>query len=122
MSEDPKPYQPTVCDTCPAPGACCRKFALSHWFADDMDIEEQWEPYRQFYPFNPIGPHYRADRVRQLVDGTSRSIWFFSCPKLGADGRCTIYAGRPETCRRFQPMSDKLCALYKLPVEEAILT
>lgn len=39
--------------------------------------------------------------------------WRFSCPKLGADGRCTIYDDRPDLCRTYEPMSDGLCVHYQ---------
>lgn len=103
----------SLCDTCKAPGHCCRSLtlygndldspdmsddeaiAILEWFAEYEKETFGWE-----VPFIPYG----RDSVGAIK---------FMCPKLGDDGRCTIYETRPSTCRDFEPASGPLCVHYK---------
>lgn len=105
----------SLCDACPKPGSCCRMFTLSVSFWDDIPIEEQWAPLAEKYPFVPAQRDPKYAFTLDHESGRMYSPWQFNCPKLGADGRCTIYEDRPMTCRTFQPASDPLCVLYKGP-------
>lgn len=102
----------SACDTCPKPGNCCRLFTLSGTFWDDTDIAEQWKLYEGKYPFVPVRRKAGYAFVIDQESGRMYSSWQFSCPKLGPDGRCTIYETRPDTCRVFEPGSDPICVLY----------
>lgn len=51
----------------------------------------------------PFEPSYQRE------DGT----WEWLCPKLTADGRCSIYDDRPVTCRDYEPASDRLCVHWR---------
>ena len=45
-------------------------------------------------------------------DADGKVEWRFTCPALGADGRCTIYESRPAVCREYEPGQDILCARH----------
>lgn len=98
----------SLCDRCYAPGQCCKSLAVSGggWaqqtratYLDALAFVR-----RHDLPFNPTVP-----------EATEPGHWFwrFSCPKLGDDGRCTIYDTRPQICRSFQPQSDELCVHFR---------
>ncbi len=68
------------CEKCR--GGCCREFAVP--FTGVKTDEDQW-----------IAHH-----------GTLRDGWiYFECPcrKLSPEGRCSIYATRPDICKRYPP-------------------
>lgn len=93
----------SLCDTCRAPGSCCSFFYVSapRTLADEI-IAAQGLP---FVPVAPvIGPGTGC------FNDASTGYWRYSCTKLGADGRCTIYAGRPHACSHYVPGIDPLCA------------
>lgn len=60
-------------------------------------------------PFIPgeISGRWTTEEGREYV------TYRYDCPMLGEDGRCTIYADRPDLCRRYEPKSDRLCVLYE---------
>jgi Fe-S-cluster containining protein len=106
-----------LCSICPDPGHCCRNFdsTLTYW---DDAASETVKHYLDFLagepmPWIPLGPGQKKfDR-----EGREYSHWRFDCPKLGPDGRCTIYENRPQACRTFVPGSTEVCAFSKiLPV------
>lgn len=110
------------CDQCPRPGACCVAFPLSlplpRAYAEAKQRWEDWQAANNSsWPFELLRPlEDSAQREwRQHLGAGDEVIWRFTCPKLGADGRCTIYAERPQPCRDFEPLSDSLCVLYKRP-------
>ena len=90
---------PPLCDSCYAPGACCKGFHLNDGTFADGDTREAAieliEP--TGIPFIPL---------ERGADGR----WLWECTKLGPDGRCTIYRSRPQLCKDFAPASDRLCA------------
>jgi Fe-S-cluster containining protein len=91
---------PSLCNKCYAPGACCRGFGLNGGtFASGMKEEAARD----------LAKEYNLPFVPMKYDGEK---WIWSCPKLGDDGRCTIYHNRPEPCRLFEPASDMLCVHY----------
>jgi len=45
--------------------------------------------------------------------GTRAHVWF-TCPKLGTNGRCTIYDDRPQICRIFTAATDALCVFHSI--------
>lgn len=104
----------SLCDRCFAPGQCCKRMYLSNkegpftvWL--DRDITEQMKD--KELPFVAIG-----EILNKWVDefGTGREygVVLFTCPKLGKDGRCTIYENRPEVCKSFEAGSDPLCVHF----------
>lgn len=94
------------CDTCRAPGSCCRGFVLNIGRVP----EEVWREYSQAI-VRDYGLPFVPARVSVMhgVDGSGGVAVMFDCPLLGADGRCTDYANRPRTCINFDPGSDFLC-------------
>lgn len=102
----------SLCDLCKSPGQCCRKIYLYGAGLDSPDITdlnvaetltvyEEWEAeWGNQFPF-------------VLFSRTAAGVPIFTCPKLGNDGRCTIYNERPILCRDFEPASNELCVYYK---------
>lgn len=95
------------CDSCRRPGACCRGLVLSgpsvplkSWRQDASDFVA-----RHLMPFLRPSSHFIPDDA-----GLVRVA--YDCDRLGADGRCSDYEGRPEMCRIFEPGSDQLCIEY----------
>lgn len=65
-------------------GACCRSFS---------DVELSWEEYERLQKLG-------ATRLQLSLLGPHRLLIDYNCEFL-TDGRCAIYAARPEICRRF---------------------
>lgn len=61
-------------------------------------------------PFTPL----RVIEEVTYEDGTVGVIPIFGCTHVTAEGRCSIYETRPETCRIFVPGSDHLCVFHPL--------
>lgn len=61
-------------------------------------------PLRRMWYEAPNGAHKPKD-----------CVWLFRCPKLGEDGRCTVYEHRPEVCRVYEPGEDVMCVHYTGP-------
>ena len=62
-------------------------------------------------PFEPLYQFQRTNAFGQRP-------WMFWCPKIGRDGRCTIYAERPALCVAYAPKQDGLCAEYETPMQQ----
>ena len=105
----------SLCDTCKAPGHCCKSIYLFGNDLDDRNLSEADAAeiltlYGQYeadedgneFPFVIVGPSPEYGGQLRLT-----------CPKLGQDGRCTIYDRRPMLCRDFKPGSDLLCVYYE---------
>ena len=102
----------SICDRCYAPGQCCRVMHLSSngepmtvW--TDKDVATQ--AHDRGLPFEPIAP------MQTYIDpesGRPYAVFEWRCTKLAADGRCTIYADRPDVCRQFEALSDPLCVHF----------
>jgi Fe-S-cluster containining protein len=83
------------CDCC---GACCQTFPI---FASDADAQRE--------------PRI-ADEGRRLPPSLMSDQWHYrlfplpfldACCFLGDDKRCTVYATRPDVCRRFTAGEDQ---------------
>jgi Fe-S-cluster containining protein len=115
----------SLCDGCPQPGNCCKQLrlftpegALTVWKGGALAAMA-----RHNLPFQPL------ELISETVVttpgdpdfGRTYQEWFWSCPKLGADGRCTIYSRRPDLCRSYKPATDFLCVFhsYGSPVDVA---
>jgi Fe-S-cluster containining protein len=106
----------SLCDTCHSPGHCCKDFVLIHlgtfweasWVEDArakmIEHDLPFIPSRFIHADNPEPGHAPYGDVR------------FSCPRLGDDGRCTIYESRPQLCRSYEPATDALC-VYFIPIK-----
>lgn len=105
----------SLCDRCYNPGACCSGFVVNWLFPLDWTVE-QVTKHVQEYPTNPlpfVAIEPFSDKEKEYETPNGDIYWRFSCPKLGPDGRCTIYRNRPEPCRNFEPASEKLCVHFK---------
>lgn len=103
----------SLCDTCREPGYCCHMFALNIYarvgsWREEMQLQLDQNGLGYMTPITP-GPLATQDTERR-VNG------FFSCTRLGADGRCSNYDDRPTLCRDYEAGSDPLCVehVYKL--------
>ena len=97
----------SLCDTCKAPGACCRSLTLQGGIGQDHErfhlgmTEEESVALLDHYDL-PFVPYGMSDDGQVL----------FTCPELDNDGRCKIYDRRPQVCRDFEPSSSPLCVHY----------
>ncbi len=106
------------CNSCRDPGACCRSFHVDIDVPEFMTAEALRVHLRaglrpttgsqafEVLPYDPIQPSTKGKK-----EGTVH--WDYSCPKLGEDGRCTIYETRPKICRDYEAGSDALCAEWE---------
>ena len=108
-----KKTTPSLCDSCPKPGICCKKFVLDisnpPWAFTNVDnkltVLKRLKQYN--LPFVPIGK--------------SKYKWVFSCPKLKYR-RCSIYLNRPLLCKKYKAGTGSLCIQskkFKLPTIES---
>jgi Fe-S-cluster containining protein len=109
----------SACDTCAKPGACCNDFVLNgyngalrfsegNWQAEAIERMDGME-----MPFRPL----RID-ADQAGSEPGQVMIRFTCPAVTDEGRCSIYENRPQLCRVYQPLQDKLCVMYVEPVTE----
>lgn len=96
------------CDTCRAPGNCCRGFVLNIGPLPSMIWRHaaQATMDKHGLPFRPVRVSVRHDY------GPDQVAVVFDCPLLGADGRCTEYKTRPLVCHDYQAGHDALCAEF----------
>ena len=100
--------QMSLCQVCPEPGHCCREIVLYEdgGFVPFKYKRETWQAdaaadmERQDFPFVPVTIE------EDLGDGMVSVK--FTCPKL-LDGRCMIYASRPQLCRDYVPGGGGIC-------------
>lgn len=112
----------SICDHCYAPGHCCKAFTLStadgdqptFWIADGIGAVIDWlAEYR--LPFRPTHICGVAQDKRSKLD---YAWWWYSCPRLRPDGRCSRYDDRPELCRTFEAGGDStLCVHARMNTE-----
>lgn len=119
----------STCDSCRDPGHCCRSFRVDRHFKPETTRAEVTEHLRNgtddfsegtTYEVLPFDPQIRNGGFYAWPnEEVPHSVmWTFSCPKLGADGRCTIYDTRPELCQTFEPKSVALCIEYDVKPED----
>lgn len=112
----------TLCDTCPKPGNCCKKLNLTSvptteggsreqqrfWVDELPGAANEWAASHNL-PFEFVEEQQRW----KDENGREYATVYFGCPKLGTDGRCTIYENRPVLCRKYQAGDDALCVFNK---------
>lgn len=93
----------SACDTCRAPGSCCKYIWL--YYGDKKDFTDTAEDLvaKHNLPFVP---------VKSGVKINPRAIGPFVCKNL-INGRCSDYENRPYLCRVYDAKSDNLCAEYQ---------
>ncbi len=106
----------SLCDRCYAPGACCRDLYLNAHIETGADPDEVMRNLRDSegrpYPFRVVSERHGPLLYDQPGYEAGRYRW--GCDKLSADGRCSIYATRPDTCRLYEPRADALCVHFHL--------
>jgi Fe-S-cluster containining protein len=111
----------SACDTCTKPGACCHNFVLSdhrgglRYDANDWKAEATAHMDRLEMPFRPL--QIDPEKWDGEADPSTVALRF-TCPAVTPEGRCSIYENRPNLCRVYQPLQDKLCVMYVAPVTE----
>lgn len=102
------------CNTCSKPGHCCKGFVLNI----DLDRADPAGSAERALSNHGLGYMYyveqfKADAISDLsgdaFEDETRIRGRFNCTRLGDDGRCTVYAQRPQLCRSYQPLHDGLC-------------
>jgi Fe-S-cluster containining protein len=81
--------------------------AATYWVDGDVSVVNQLQA--QGLPFEPM-----QELGRWTDDKTGREYaeLLFRCTKLTDGGRCSIYQDRPALCRRYEPLSDRLCVHF----------
>lgn len=98
-----------LCDTCPQPGHCCKSIHLSGGGLPTGSADKQTalealvEMAKRALPFV-------ASEKREYWPG--HLSWWYTCPLLDNEGRCSDYENRPDLCREYQPLEDGLCVLH----------
>ena len=99
---------------------CCRAFPLNHFWRAGTTLKtiRAWLRKNKF-SFRPLR-RYTQWVGTDVVEGTNvtgvlMEQWLFSCPKLGPNGRCTIYKDRPELCKTYEPGNDMMCVHVRGP-------
>lgn len=109
----------SLCNKCIKPGSCCNNFVLSgHGFG--TEYESEWQEVgakrveRFGLPFIPIRFEQSATSLKD-TDVPPWGMIRYSCSKVTEDGRCSIYATRPQLCRSYKAGSDGLCVMHGRP-------
>jgi hypothetical protein len=107
----------SLCDTCRQPGSCCSGFVLSdpkgevtHWDCATRDEINADILARSGWPFKATAIR---SRWTDAATGQPYNTWYFGCPLLGGDGRCTVYETRPQLCRDYAAGSSPLCVEHQ---------
>jgi Fe-S-cluster containining protein len=103
-------------ESCPDLGSCCREFALIY---NGLVIGEGKKRASQAELLDLMKSH-NWPFLPSRYDLLSRR-WFFTCPKLGIDGKCMIYEERPSVCRNFKPKTDKYLCCVRMTLGETII-
>lgn len=105
-----------ICTRCVEPGHCCKRFHLNG--GEQREPWVFWDDDEDGPVLAPPLPFVAVERFWQWTvesgpdTGRTYSEWWWTCPKLdSSSGRCTIYADRPDLCRRYEPLEDGLCAM-----------
>ena len=89
-------------------GTCC-KLACSEFSPDELKEKAKngdnfanqflsvFIPYQSKEDARKIYPEY----IKMLEDNKEDEVYFYHCPKLTADNRCSDYENRPQICRDF---------------------
>ena len=102
----------SFCSICPDPGHCCRRFYLHrNCWKDEGLASAQKDLAERGNPFVILDwqPDTHADE-----DGREYAGVICACPKVTAEGLCSIYEDRPRTCRIFAAGSDPLCVFSSM--------
>lgn len=96
----------TLCGICPDPGHCCREFYFHFSYWKDEGLEAAQRHLTQWgIPFTVLD---WLDTYKDK-DGREYAEILCNCPKVTAEGKCSIYKDRPGICRRYEAGSDPLC-------------
>ena len=122
--------------SCACCGSCCRLASSEYSFEELKERAKNGDKFSSDF-VSIFVPYKSKDEPRklfpdyiELLEKTFKGeeLYFYYCPKLGADGLCTDYENRPDICRVFP--SDPLvvfplkCAFstWKQEVEITALT
>ena len=89
--------------------ATCCKLACSEFSPEELKIKAQngdnfanqflsiFIPYNSIEEAKKIYPEY----IELLEENGEKDVYFYHCPKLTEDNRCSDYENRPQICRDF---------------------
>jgi Fe-S-cluster containining protein len=93
---------------CGGCGVCC-KFAVSEFSPEELKIKAEngdnfasqfvsvFVPYQDLLEVENIYPEY----IQMLKDNGESDYYFYHCPRVTKDNRCSDYENRPQICRDF---------------------
>ena len=93
---------------CTGCGVCC-KFAVSEFTPEELKLKAEkgdnfasqfisiFIPYENMNEVKNIYPEY----IQMLKDNCESGYYFYHCPKVTEDNRCSDYDNRPQICRDF---------------------
>lgn len=93
----------SLCDSCYAPGQCCKGFVLNGGSVGEGSSEEELSIFLDERDLGMLVPFKHNDE----------GSWHFNCSNLQQDGRCGDYENRPPMCKDMEPASDKLCVHWQ---------
>lgn len=117
----------SLCDRCPAPGACCQVMNLTMSDGEPPTVWEGDDPNAELVRRNAdLHTFVGRQRIETFTvpdddpedAGRQYSTWLWSCTALNAaTGRCDRWGTRPALCARYEPASgDGLC-VFSQPLE-----
>ena len=97
------------CYSCGCCGSCCRLASSEYSFDQLKERAKSGDKFSQdfvsiFVPYeSKEEPRKQFPEYIELLEKTfeGEELYFYYCPKLGADGLCTDYENRPNICRIF---------------------
>lgn len=93
----------SLCDSCYAPGACCKHFTLF----GRAEPGDRGLPLDEGNAARAIAYHGLPFEVIADAGGAVR------CSRLLPSGRCGDYENRPQMCRDLEPGLDPLCVHWR---------
>lgn len=94
----------SLCDSCYAPGQCCKGFVLNNGTVGRGMTKAEVLELLKGYDLEMLVPS------KVEIEGDQ---WRFFCTNLTLEGRCGDYENRPPICRGLEPASDQLCVHWK---------
>lgn len=107
----------SICDSCSAPGACCKTIRVSN----RLNVTTALEALAIMASCQPASgelglPFIPRERTRSYLNGEFSispvvEEWTYDCIHLTSEGRCGNYEFRPKLCRVFEAGVDKPCVM-----------
>ncbi len=97
------------CFNCGCCSSCCKLASSEYSYEELKERAKNGDKFSQsfisvFVPYTSVEVPQKIypDYVKLLREHfDDKNLYFYYCPKLGADGLCTDYENRPDICRDF---------------------